>query len=111
MTVTGMIPPAVEVTKHLGRPAQVLGAQAALLHRLAGLAGQLDHRAPGDALQGAAAWRQPAPVHVSEYVVPGCRPARPWRPRRRGTRLRSTHPCLPAPSERRHPADIRAVWL
>ena len=56
MTVTGMIPPAVG-EQHLGRPVQVAVAQAALLHRLAGLASQFDHRAPGDALQRAAARR------------------------------------------------------
>ena len=43
MTVTGMIPPAVEVTSTSAAPAQVVRAQPPLLQQLAGLAGELDH--------------------------------------------------------------------
>jgi hypothetical protein len=49
-------------SKHADRPVQILGAQAARCPGWPAWRAQLDHRTPGDALQRAAARRQPSPV-------------------------------------------------
>ena len=68
MTVTGMIPPAVEVMRTSCARLRSRAVSRPWSTAWQVLGGQLDHRAPGDALQRAAARRQPAPVDVSEHV-------------------------------------------
>src|SRR5215472_11494942 len=55
--------------QHLGCPAQVARGQQSLLHHLPRFGGELDHRAAGDACQGAADRGQPPPIHIAEHVV------------------------------------------
>jgi hypothetical protein len=57
--------------QHLLRLPQIGIGQPALLDRLSGLPGQLDHRAPGHSGQRAAGRSEPPAVRPGEHVVPG----------------------------------------